>query len=59
MPCFMYIKKKLLASLYLTRSYTIHIVPLNDEILNLWNDFRFIVEYLKSVEGIIKLIESI
>ena len=26
MPCFMYIKKKLLASLYLTRSYTIHIV---------------------------------
>lgn len=59
MPCFMYIKKKLLASLYLTRSYTIHIVPLNDEILNLWNDFRLIVEYLKSVEGIVKLIESI
>lgn len=26
MPCFMYIKKKLLASLYLTRSYTIHVV---------------------------------
>ena len=26
MPCFMYIKKKLLASLYLTRSYTIYIV---------------------------------
>ena len=34
-------------------------VPLNNELLNLWNDFRFIVEYLKSVEGIIKLIESI
>lgn len=59
MPCFMYIKKKLLASLYLTRSYTIHIVPLNNELLNLWNDFHLIVEYLKSVEGIVKLIESI
>ena len=59
MPCFMYIKKKLLASLYPTRSYTIHIVPLNNELLNLWNDFHLIVEYLKSVEGIVKLIESI
>ena len=34
-------------------------VPLNDEILNLWNDFRLIVEYLQSVEGITKLINSI
>lgn len=59
MPCFMYIKKKLLASLYLTRSYIKHIVPLNNELLNLWNDFHLIVEYLKSVEGIVKLIESI
>ena len=59
MPCFMYIKKKLLASLYLTRSYTIHIVPLNNEILNLWNNFRLIVEYLQSVEGITKLINSL
>ena len=35
------------------------LVPLNDEILNLWNDFRLIVEYLQSVEGITKLINSI
>ncbi len=34
-------------------------VPLNNEILNLWNDFRLIVEYLQSVEGITKLINSI
>ena len=34
-------------------------VPLNNELLNLWNDFHLIVEYLKSVEGIVKLIESI
>ena len=35
------------------------LVPLNNELLNLWNDFHLIVEYLKSVEGIVKLIESI
>lgn len=34
-------------------------VPLNNELLNLWNDFHLIMEYLKSVEGIVKLIESI
>ena len=34
-------------------------VPLKDEILNLWNDFRCIVEYLQCVEGVIKLINSI
>lgn len=59
MPCFMYIKKKLLASLYLTRSYTIYIVPLTDEILNLWNDFLEIVDYLQSTPQISKIIESI
>lgn len=34
-------------------------VPLKDEILNLWDDFRCIVEYLQCVEGVIKLINSI
>ena len=33
--------------------------PLKDEILNLWDDFRCIVEYLQCVEGVIKLINSI
>lgn len=36
-----------------------YFVPLKDEILNLWNDFRCIVEYLQCVEGVIKLINSI
>lgn len=43
----------------ITRSYEDFPVPLKDEILNLWNDFRCIVEYLQCVEGVIKLINSI
>ena len=39
--------------------YRILLVPLKDEILNLWDDFRCIVEYLQCIEGVIKLINSI
>lgn len=34
-------------------------VPLTDEILNLWNDFLEIVDYLQSTPQISKIIESI
>lgn len=35
------------------------LVPLTDEILNLWNDFLEIVDYLQSTPQISKIIESI
>lgn len=35
------------------------LVPLTDEILNLWSDFSKIVDYLQSTPQILKLIEGL
>ena len=52
-----YIKQK--SQPFVIQTIAIYFVPLKDEILNLWDDFRCIVEYLQCVEGVIKLINSI
>lgn len=51
--------KTKIATIRYTNDCDFYFVPLKDEILNLWDDFRCIVEYLQCVEGVIKLINSI
>lgn len=45
--------------LFIIKSLRSYSVPLTDEILNLWNDFLEIVDYLQSTPQISKIIESI
>lgn len=47
------------ANYFIIKQLAFQFVPLTDEILNLWNDFLEIVDYLQSTPQISKIIESI
>lgn len=51
--------KTKIATIRYTNDCDFYFVPLTDEILNLWNDFLEIVDYLQSTPQISKIIESI